>query len=415
MGQIVTGDMQLVRQVNRTAVLQLVREHGPLSRVALARLARLTTATAFSIVQELLELGLVRQSGVGASVGGRKPMLFEFNPGAFVALGVDLRSDRLIAVAADLAAHPLANIVHPYQGKIDGLQAAHLIAEAARSVMSRSEVTAAKTVGLGVSVPALIDAEGSLVVRAVNLGWEDVPLRSLLQEQLDVPVHVIDRSAALALAETHWGAGRAVRNLVCINVGTGVGSGIVVDGHLYRGVDGAAGEIGHTTVDHDGPQCRCGNYGCLERLVASPAIVERAVKGLKQSAVSSMRDRVEGRLEDVTLQVVVEAARAGDDFARHILAETGRYLGIGIANMVNLLNPELVIVGGGVTEAAGELILEPARQAVNLRALDVHARRVRIVPVDLGIEAPAIGAATWAMIRAGLLAAEPLTTARLGA
>lgn len=401
----------MVRQMNRTAILHLIRERGPISRVALARLTKLTPATTFSIVEELVNQGLVRESGVGTSAGGRRPLLFEFNPQAFVAVGVDLRANRLIAMVTDLDAQALAQVVHPYQGEIDGTEGAYLVSQAAREAIESSGMPAKKLVGLGVSVPALIDADGSTVVKAVNLGWEQVPLRQLLDEQLHMPIHVIDVSLALAVGEAYFGAGQGAQNLICVNVGTGVGSGIIIGGQIYRGIDGVAGEIGHMTVDEDGPQCRCGNYGCLERLAASPAIAERAIKGLKQGAGSAIRDLVEGRLEQVTVQVVVEAARSGDEFARSILAETGRYLGVGIASVVNLLNPEMVIVGGGVAQAAGELVLEPLRQAVKLRAFEVHSRRVHIVPAELGMEASAIGAATWAMIQAGFMAAQPWTLA----
>jgi glucokinase-like ROK family protein len=396
--------MQLVRQMNRTAILQIIRERGPISRVSLARLSKLTPATAFSIVEELVDLGLVRESGIGTSGGGRRPMLFEFKPNAFGAVGVDLRANRLISMVTDLDAHPLAQVFHSYQGEIDGPEGARLIRQTTQEAIHAAGIPTEKLVGLGVSAPALIDVDSGLIVKAVNLGWEQVPLRTLLSEHLELPIDIIDVSLALAVAETYLGAGRGVQNLICINVGSGIGSGIVIGGQLYRGVDGIAGEIGHMTVDDDGPQCRCGSYGCLERLAASPAIAERATKGLKQGVISSIRDLVEGRLDEVTVQTVVEAAESGDDFARGILAETGRYLGVGIANVVNLLNPEMVIVGGGVPQVAGELLLEPLRESVRLRAFDVAARRVRIVPADLGIEASSIGAATWAMIQAGFLA-----------
>ncbi len=414
MRKVVTGDIQLVRQMNRAAILKLIRERGPISRTALARLSRLTAATAFSIVDELIGLGLVREKGIGASQGGRRPMLFEFNPDAFAAVGIDLRANQMIAMVTDLDAHPLAKVVHPYRGGIDGPEAARLISEAAQKAIHISGVPLGKLVGLGVSVPGLIDIDGGVVVKAVNLGWEEVSLRKLLNERLDLPLHIIGNADALALGETHFGAGRGVENLICINVGTGVGSGIVIGGQLYRGPDGTAGEIGHMTVDEDGPQCRCGNYGCLERLAAGPAIAERAIKGLKQGAISSIRELVKDKLEEVTAQVVAEAANSGDGFARSILAETGRYLGVGIASVINLLNPEMVIVGGGVSQA-GELLFEPLRQAVQRRALEVPAQRVRIVPAALGMEASAIGAATWAMIQTGLLAAQPWTVAKVRA
>lgn len=407
MDKLVTGDIHLVRQMNRSAVLQLIRERGPISRVELARLCHLTPATVFSIVEELVDLGVVQVSGIGNSAGGRKPKLFKFNPNAFAAVGVDLRANRLIAVVTNLAAHPLARIVHHYRGEIDGPEGARLIYQVAQQVIRSSGMPPEALVGLGVSVPGMIDAENGLIVKAVNLGWEQVPLRALLAEYLNMPIHILDVSAALAVGETYFGAGRGARHLVCINVGSGIGSTIIIAEQLYWGANGVAGEIGHMTIDEDGPQCRCGNYGCLERLAAGPAIVERAVKGLKQGAVSSIRQMVKGRLEEVTVQIVIKAAKSGDDFARSILNETGRYLGMGLANVVNFLNPEIVIIGGGIPEAAGEALLEPLRQAVKLRAFEIHASHVRIVPAQLGIEASAIGDATWAMVRAGLLSSQP--------
>lgn len=405
--KLISNDTHLVRQKNRSAILQLIREKGPISRVMLARLTNLTPATAFSIVEELVDLSLVQEDGIGSSAGGRKPKLFKFNPNAFAAVGVDLRANRLVAVVTDLDARPLAKIVHTYQGEIDGTEGARLIHQVAQEVIRSSGMPFEALVGLGISVPGMIDAMNGIVVKAVNLGWEQVPLLALLKEQLNLPLQILDVSAALAIGETHFGAGKGARNLICINVGSGIGSGIVIGEQLYWGADGVAGEIGHMTVDEDGPQCRCGNYGCLERLAAGPAIVERAIKGLKQGAVSSIRTLVSDRLEDVTVEVIVKAARSGDEFARSILNETGRYLGMGIANVVNFLNPEIVIVGGGVAETAGETLLEPLRQAVKLRAFEVHARRVQIVPAQLGLDASAIGDATWAMIKAGLLAPQP--------
>lgn len=412
-GTIVTGDMKLVRRINRAAVLQLIREKGPISRIALARLSRLTPATANSIVDELVAQGLVKEGGVGSVKGTRKTRLFEFNPSAFAAVGIDLRINRVIASLTDLDAHPLAQVVQTYDGEITGEQGAELVAQATRKVIQDSSVSPDKLIGVGMSLPALIDGQSGTVIKAVNLGWESVPLRNLLEPELGLPIHIIDTSFALTVAETYLGAGRGVQNLICLNLGSGMGSGIVIRGQLYQGVDGVAGEVGHTTVIDDGPQCRCGNYGCLERLVASPAVTERAIRGLKQGAASSIRDLVGANLEDVTLQVVVSAARAGDPFACSIFAETGRYLGIGMANVVNLLNPEMVIVGGGLAQAAGELLLEPLRQTVQLRAFELPARRVRIIPAALGIEASSLGAAVWAMIKVDFLAAQPWALAQV--
>ncbi len=404
MKELLTGDMQLVRRVNRLAILQLIRERGPVSRAELARISRLSSATAFSIVDELEKTSIICQKGIGSSEGGRRPVLFEFNPGAYGALGIDLRSGQLIAAVTDLGARPLSRLIQPVQGELQSQAAAHMIREIALEAIQASGLPSNRIVGMGVSLPGLIDLEGSMVIRAVNLGWEQVNLREMIGDVDGLPIHILDVSMALALGEAYFGAGRGMENLICINVGEGIGSGILINGNLIRGSDGVAGEIGHMTVDEDGPQCRCGNYGCLERLAAGPAILDRTLKGLKQGAVSTIHQQVGGRLEDVTLLTVVEAAQSGDEFAKGILVDTGRYLGLGIANVVNLLNPQMVIVGGEVSQAAGELLLEPLRQAINFRAFEVHARRARVVPASLGLDSSAIGAATFAMIEAGYLA-----------
>ena len=181
-----------------------------------------------------------------------------------------------------------------------------------------------------------------------------------------------------------------------------MGAGIIINGQLYRGPDNAAGEVYHMMVDPDGPRCECGNYGCLGRLVTAPAIAERAIRALKQGATSSLRSQVEGDLDRVNMALIADAANAGDTFACQIMAEIGRYLGIGVATLVNLLNPDLVIIGGGVI-LAGAPLFEPIRQGVAMRALKAPGERVKIVPAQLGVEAPAIGAAALVMIEQGVL------------
>ena len=398
-----TGDMQLVRRMNRLAILGLIREHGPVTRVALTHLSGLSPATTFSIVAELVQDGLVLDQGSGSSAGGRRPHLFRFNPGAFGALGVDLRANRLIGVVTDLDAQVIARLDHPYPGPVEPQAAAALIRAKVQELLQLSGFPPDRLVGVGISLPALIDPDGGKVIRSINWGWEQVDLRQLVGDLAGLPLYVLDVSIALALGEAYFGAGRGARNAVCVNVGEGIGSGIFLEGQLYLGSDGVAGEIGHMTVDEDGPQCRCGNYGCLERLAAGPAIIERTLKGLKYGAVSSLRDRLGSELEQVSLQMIVDAAREGDEFTRNILVETGRYLGVGVANVVNLLNPEVVVIGGEVSHMAADILLEPLRQAILFRALEVHARRVQVLRSHLGMEASAIGASAWAMIQAGIL------------
>ena len=398
---LITGDVQLVRRLNRDAILGLIRERGPISRTDLARLTKLTPATAFSIVEELVQGRLVQESGMGPSRGGRRPMLFEFNSRSQVIIGVNIRSAQVLGVLAYLDAKPQVIIARDYDlgGGADVVQ---LVKDVIRELIAASPLPTGQLMGIGLAVPGLIDVDRGVVVQSENWDWEELPLREILAQDFDAPIYIEEDDNALALGEGFFGAGRGVSNVVCVKIGRGLGAGIVVNGMLFRGPDNTAGEIGHILVDPDGPQCTCGNYGCLVRMISAPAIAERAIKGLKQGAISSLSGRVGDDPEKVNVAMIAQAANAGDAFAHQIMEETGRYLGIGIATLVNLLNPDLVIIGGGVI-LAGSPLLEPARHVVKLRTFAAPGERVRIVAAQLGVEAPAIGAATLVMTQEGAL------------
>lgn len=405
--ELLTTDIQMVRRLNRDTILGLIRERGPISRTALARLAGLTPATAFSIVEELEQQGLVREKGIGPSQGGRRPMLFEFNPQSRTVIGVNIRSAQVLGVLAHLDASLRLTIARDYklEGDVDVVQ---LVEEVIHELIAASPLPPEKLIGIGVAVPGLIDVDRGVVVESRNWGWEELPIRDILAQEFDLPIYIEEDDNALALGEWFFGAGQGVPNVVCVKIGRGLGAGLILNGTLFRGPDNTAGEIGHILVDPEGPRCYCGNYGCLDRLVSAPAIAERAIKGLKQGAASSLRDRVDNDLEQVTVAMIAEAANAGDPFACQVMEETGRYLGIGIATLVNLLNPDLVIIGGGVI-LAGAPLLESARHVVKLRTFPAPGRRVQIVPAKLGVEAPAIGAATFVMLKEGVLPSQGLT------
>jgi glucokinase-like ROK family protein len=399
--EILTGDVQLVRRLNRDVILRLVREQGPISRTDLARLTQLTPATAFSIVQELVDQGLVQESGIGPSKGGRRPMLFEFNPRSFTAIGVNIRTAQVLGVLTYLDAETQVTAVRDHDLKA-GPDVVKLTIEVIQELLTKSPVPEERLLGIGVAVPGLVDPESGIVVDSVRFGWQDLPLCDLLAQEFEFPTYIEEDDNALAMGEALFGAGQGVPNVVCVKVGGGLGAAIIINGSLFRGPDNSAGEIAHILVDPEGPQHYCGNYGCLAALVSAEAIAERAIKGLKQGAISSLRDFVAGDIEQITVALIAKAANADDAFAHQVMEETGRYLGIGVATLVNLLNPDMVIIGGGVI-LAGAPLLEPVRHVVQLRTFPAPGKRVKIVPAKLGVEAPAIGAATLVMVQEGVL------------
>ena len=248
-----------------------------------------------------------------------------------------------------------------------------------------------RIVGVGIGSPGPLDRERGVVLLTPNLGWRDLPLRDLVSEATGLPAS-LDNDANCAIYGEWWaGAARGSRFVVGLTIGTGIGGGIVIDGKLYYGTSGVAGEVGHTTIDSTGRRCKCGNYGCLEAYASGPAIAARAVEGLEIGAESGLPGRVGGDLAKITAQTVYEAAKAGDEYALEIVRDTAKFLGAGVGNLVNIFNPDTVVIVGGVT-MAGDQLFVPLRGEVKRRAFKPAVDRCRIVPGELPGTAGVVGA-----------------------
>jgi glucokinase len=246
-------------------------------------------------------------------------------------------------------------------------------------------------IGVGMGAPGPLDRERGMVVVAPNLGWHNFPLRDAVAERVRLPT-TLDNDANCATVGEWWcGAARGGRNVVGVTIGTGIGGGLIVDGQLFHGSSDVAGEIGHTTIDITGRYCRCGNYGCLEAYASGPAIALRAREALERDEVSALRRMVEGDLDRLTAATVYAAANEGDALAREIVRDTATFLGAGIANLLNIFNPDVVVVAGGVTQA-GDRLFEPLRAEVKRRAFRPAVERCRIVPGSLPGTAGVVGA-----------------------
>lgn len=266
-----------------------------------------------------------------------------------------------------------------------------LISDTIADVAAATGATASDFCGVGVGAPGPLDRERGVVVVAPNLGWRDFPLRDAISQRIDLPA-TLDNDANCATVGEWWqGAARGARNVVGITIGTGIGGGIVLDGQLYHGSSDVAGEIGHTTIDSTGRYCRCGNYGCLEAYASGPAIAQRAREALERDEVSVLRRMVDGALDRLTSATVYEAAHHGDALALELVRDTAKFLGTGIANLLNTLNPDVVVITGGVTRA-GDRLFEPLRAEVKRRAFRPAVAACRIVPGALDGTAGMVGA-----------------------
>jgi glucokinase len=245
--------------------------------------------------------------------------------------------------------------------------------------------------GIGIGSPGPLDRAAGVVLMTPNLGWQNFPLRDEVISRVGLPASLDNDANCATLGEWWRGAARGARNVIGLTIGTGIGGGIILDGKLFHGASDVAGELGHTTIDSTGRRCKCGNYGCLEAYASGPAIADRAREALGGAEESILTEMVAGNLDDITAQTVYEASGRGDDLAREVVRDTARFLGAGIANMLNILNPEVVVVMGGVTQA-GDALMDPLRAEVRRRAFRPAVDACEIVLGTLPGTAGVVGA-----------------------
>jgi glucokinase len=309
-------------------------------------------------------------------------------------LGVDIGgTNTSVGLVPAKGGSPVRMLTRSTDSGRGGEAVTDMVVDMLRTVMSEAGVRPGRDVaGIGIGCPGPLDRASGLVLTTPNLGWKNFPVRDLIAEPLGLPA-VLDNDANCATYGEWWmGAGRGVDTLVGLTVGTGVGGGVVLGGRVLHGASDAAGEIGHMTINYGGRRCKCGNYGCLEAYASGPNIAARAVEGIEAGESSTLPDLVGGDLTRITAETVFEAVLAGDELAATVLLETARYLGVGLANLINLVNPEVVVIAGGVTRA-GSALLDPLRAEVRRRAFLPAVSACRIVPAELGSEAGVIGAA----------------------
>jgi glucokinase len=267
-----------------------------------------------------------------------------------------------------------------------------MVEEAIAEVAAAHGTTRGAVAGVGIGSPGPLDRKTGTVINTPNLGWRNFPLRDLIANHVKLPC-TLDNDANCATYGEWWlGAGRNVQTLVGLTLGTGIGGGIVLNGEIFHGCSDVAGEIGHMTIDCNGRKCKCGNYGCLEQYASGPAIALRAVEGLETGVESALMDMVDGNLERITAATVYEATVRGDAYATEVMKDTAKFLGAGVASIINVLNPEMVVIAGGVTRA-GDHLFEPLRAEVRRRAFKSAQESCRIVSAELPGTAGVVGAA----------------------
>lgn len=384
-----TGNSKFLKAYNETGILDLIRTKQAVSRAELSKETGLSPTAIGVIVSSLMEKEYIHEIGTGESSGGRKPVLLELKPDSWYSVGLDIEVDIVQYVLMDITGRVLHEGSVPLRVNTPEMT---VMASAAcvRNIMQKFSIKKERLLGVGISVPGIVDSKSRRVVLAPNIGWEDADPAEMLKAKLGLPVYIENEAMASAICENWIGSCQTAGNFVCLNIKSGIGAGIFTGGRPYRGTNGSAGEVGHIVVDENGPRCGCGNYGCLETLASTSSIIEKARRIVRQGVVSSLNE-IEN-IDEITLEDIAKAAKAGDAAAMNVLEEATRYIGIALSNLINTLNPSMIVLGKDFT-VYGDLVLGTLRSIIDAKALRRPASNVEIVISKLGERASTLGAA----------------------
>ena len=333
---------------NKEAVIELIRTKGPINRAMIARLTGLSIPTIMKITDDFIQAGLVRSIGKGESTGGKKPDMLEFIEDAYYIIGVDLGRHRKNVILMDMA----GRIIKRNQEIVseDEIQNPQVYIEGIAKMISAcikyAEEIGKPILGIGVGIAGIVDEQKQVNVFSADFGWNNVKVVQQLKEYFDLPIAMENSNRTMALGEKWFGAGKDCNYIFCVNWGYGIGAAILEEGSLLQGYNGSSGEFGHLTLEKDGPLCDCGNRGCLEALSSGNAIAKQMRKILRQRNCMAEAD-----MENVQADDVFTFMKQGDKEAEKIIWEAVEYMGIGIAGSINLLDPNMIVLSGGITKS----------------------------------------------------------------
>ncbi|GAU78815.1 ROK family transcriptional regulator [Fusibacter sp. 3D3] len=386
------ADRYLIKKLNTNSILKVVLEKGAVSRADIAKILNLTPATVSSNINSLIRDGLVHEVGIGSSNGGRKPMMIELNENGKLFIGVDIHKDGVEAAIVNLAGKILARSERQFNGHSTEFE--DDVVACIRNV--RDFLPNMKLDGIGVGMHGIVDTNQSISIYAPAMSRRNIALKDYIEKKESLPVFIDNDANAMAIGESWFGQAKGVRNYIFLNVGRGIGSGIVINGELFHGNRYAAGEIGHIRVVESGRRCVCGKYGCLDTVATEYSIIRDVINAIHTGVSSSITELSKGDLSTIDLNMLKEAARLGDKCVLEALDKMGRYIGVAVSYAINMMNPGMIVFGGSMS-VLGEYIIESIRStAINL-SLDECAEGVFIVISSLRDNAGVVGAASLGM------------------
>jgi predicted NBD/HSP70 family sugar kinase len=377
-----------LRRANRLTILKLMSVDGTISRLDVSQRSGLSNGTVTNVINELLAEGIVLESGYAASEGGRRRTILTLNPEYGYVLGGEIGETDVTIELFDLTLHQIKAVRYPLSHQENNpTQVVHYVLEGVASLLREYRIPQDKVLGMGLGIPGIVSYTDNEIVVAPVWKWEPIPLKSLLMAHIPFSLHIDNGAKIMALAEMRLDSKYSMETMASLQIGTGVGAGIIYEGKLYRGATNSAGEWGHTTMALDGQPCRCGRRGCLEAYVGAPGIIRQLSDLNANHPLLQIGDEIG------TVLALLRLARNGDSVATQVLHDTISYLGAGIANLINLFNPQRIIMGGWLGLQLGEFALPELRQVVELHALKQPYEIAEISLSQLRSDGVSIGAA----------------------
>ncbi|GAB2567340.1 ROK family transcriptional regulator [Gracilibacillus alcaliphilus] len=386
-----TGDLKLIQELNRSIILETIRKHGPISRSEIAKQNELSPTTVTSAVAELINDGYVSESGTGISRGGRRPILLEFSPNNHYLIGVSISYTKITIADINLEAKINIKKIYPTKGYTGVTLINYLLQLLEDFYKLRQDHRIC--IGISIIIQGIVDAKKGIVHYNPVLLLEDVYLRDSVEYHFRLPTWLDNDTNAYVLAEKNFGRFQDIENLIYITIGEGVGAGVIANHHLCRGEKGGTGELGHTSIDVSGKVCGCGNRGCLENYVSWPATSNRIMKRILEGCDTQLTDYLTNNKDFITPAEFVEAVNEGDGLAIEVTHEIAEYLSAGIVNVVHLFNPQVIILGGDVTNQ-NQLLIESLREKLRQKTLKTLYKDLYITTSSLGKEFEMVGAAS---------------------
>ncbi|MCM1988369.1 ROK family transcriptional regulator [Oceanirhabdus seepicola] len=385
------ADKNLIKKINTNSILKTIRERGPISRADISKIVALNPATVSSNVSDLLDKKIIREVGIGESSGGRKPILLELNSSENYIIGVDMGIKKVTTALVDINGNVINKVILQFSEEKDFDSIGETLKESIYKVVEGYDDNFQKTIGIGMGIHGLVESENGISIYAPAFNWHDINIVDIFQKEFNKTVIIENDTRAMALGEKWFGATKDSKNFILLNIGTGIGAGIYLNGDLYKGNNFGAGEIGHVSMTNEKIKCKCGKYGCFESIASGEGIVNRFESKIKSGRKSSILNKMD--ISNISSLDIYKEALNGDQLSIEILKETGRYIGTGISMVVNILNPDSIILAGGVSRAR-EFIYEEIQKTVFEKSMNHNLNNIYIGETSLKQDAGIIGAAT---------------------